>query len=126
NMAYNRAVGGQNDGNYNSQVLLFPRSFDLSQFEPGMDQLGAPQTWFLDTGINPYWAAHNKLSNDTRDRYLMNATVKYDFNDWLSADVRFGSDNYSTKYESKTYSGSNINNSYSTGTDRFFENNYIA
>ena len=126
NMAYNRAVGGQNDGNYYSQVLLFPRSFDLSQFEPGMDQLGAPQTWFLDTGINPYWAAHNKLSNDTRDRYLMNATVKYDFNDWLSADVRFGSDNYSTKYESKTYSGSNINNSYSTGTDRFFENNYIA
>lgn len=127
NMAYNRPVGGQNDGNYYSQVLLFPRSLDIGQFRPGMDRLGANQIWYLeDSGINPFWAVHNKLSNDTRDRYLMNATVKYDFNDWLSADVRVGSDNYSTKYEGKTYSGSHINNSYSTGTDKFHENNYIA
>lgn len=127
NMAYNRPVGGQNDGNYYSQVLLFPRSLDIGQFKPGMDVRGVNQTWYLqDSGINPFWAVHNKLSNDTRDRYLMNATIKYDFNDWLSADVRVGSDNYSTKYEGKTYSGSHINNSYSTGTDKFFENNYIA
>lgn len=127
NMAYNRAVGGQNDGNYYSQILLFPRSLDITQFEPGMDVLGANQTWYLeDSGMNPYWAVNNKLSSDSRDRYLMNATVKYDFNDWLSADVRIGTDTYSTKYESKTYTGSNINNSYSTGVDKFFENNYIA
>ena len=91
-----------------------------------MNVLGADQTWYLeDTGINPYWAVNNKLSTDTRDRYLMNATVKYDFNSWLSADVRFGTDMYNTKYESKTYTGSHINNSYSNGTDKFFENNYI-
>ena len=127
NMAYNRAVGGQNDGNYYAQVLLFPRSLDITQFENGMNVLGADQTWYLeDTGINPYWAVNNKLSTDTRDRYLMNATVKYDFNSWLSADVRFGTDMYNTKYESKTYTGSHINNSYSTGVDKFYENNYIA
>lgn len=127
NMAYNRAVGGQNDGNYYSQILLFPRSLDITQFEPNMDVLGASQTWYLeDTGMNPYWAVNNKLSSDSRDRYLMNATVKYDFNDWLSADVRIGTDTYSTKYESKTYTGSHINNSYSTGVDKFYENNYIA
>ncbi|WP_270089472.1 SusC/RagA family TonB-linked outer membrane protein [Sphingobacterium sp. SYP-B4668] len=126
NMAYNRAVGGQNGGNYYAQALLFPRSLDLTQFKEGMDVLGTEQTWYLeDSGINPYWAAHNKLSNDTRDRYLMNATVKYDFNDWLSADARFGTDTYTTKYDSKTYTGSHINNSYSNGTDKFFENNYI-
>ncbi|MDH5828058.1 SusC/RagA family TonB-linked outer membrane protein [Sphingobacterium faecium] len=127
NMAYNRAVGGQNDGNYYAQALLFPRSLDITQFKSGMDELGVKQTWYLeDSGLNPYWAAYNKLSQDTRDRYLMNATVKYDFNDWLSADVRVGSDNYSTKYDSKTYTGSHMNNSYSTGTDKFFENNYIV
>ena len=127
NMAYNRAVGGVNGGNYYSQLLTFPRSLDITQFKPGMDELGVKQSWYLeDSGINPYWAANNKLSRDTRDRYLMNATVKYDFNDWLSADVRVGSDNYSTKYEDKTYTGSHINNSYGTGTDKFYENNYIA
>lgn len=129
NMAYNRAVGGQNDGNYYAQLLLFPRSLDITQFSTGMDELGVNQTWYVDpteAPVNPYWAIHNKLSNDTRDRYLMNATVKYDFNSWLSADVRFGTDNYNTKYESKTYTGSKINNSYGTGVDKFYENNYIA
>ncbi|MDR2283442.1 MAG: SusC/RagA family TonB-linked outer membrane protein [Sphingobacterium sp.] len=126
NMAHNRAVGGQNDGNYYGQLLLFPRSLDISQFESGMDVLGTKQSWYLeDSGTNPYWAVYNKLNNDTRDRYLMNATVKYDFNDWLSADVRVGSDNYSTKYESKTYTGSHLKNSYSNRIDKFFENNYI-
>jgi len=125
NMAYNRAVGGVNDGNYYSQLLTFPRSLDITQFRDGMDELGVTQKWYLEkSGMNPYWAANNKLSRDTRDRYLMNATVKYDFNDWLSADVRVGSDNYSTKYDSKTYTGSHINNSYNTGTDKFYENNY--
>jgi len=129
NMAYNRAVGGHNDGNFYSQVLLFPRSLDITQFKTGMDELGVEQIWYTDPAdapVNPYWAAHNKLSTDTRDRYLMNATVKYDFNDWLSADARVGTDTYSTKYESKTYTGANLNNSYSTGVDKFYENNYIA
>lgn len=127
NMANNRAVGGQNDGNYYAQLLLLPRSLDISQFETGMDELGVNQTWYLeDSGMNPYWAVNNKLSNDSRDRYLMNATVKYDFNSWLSADVRFGSDSYNTKYESKTYTGSHINNSYATSMDKFYENNYIV
>lgn len=127
NMAYNRAVGGSNPGNYYGQLLTFPRTLDITQFRDGMDELGVPQKWYLETsGINPYWAASNKLSRDTRDRYLMNATVKYDFNDWLSADVRVGSDNYSTKNENKTYTGSHINNSYGTGTDKFYENNYIV
>ncbi|MEJ5053070.1 SusC/RagA family TonB-linked outer membrane protein [Sphingobacterium sp. MYb382] len=128
NMAYNRASGGQNPGNYYAQTLLFPRSLDLTQFEPGMDQLGVKQNWYLeDSGLNPYWAVHNKLSSDTRDRYLMNATVKYDFNDWLSADIRIGTDNYSTKTEGKTYTGNpRIDNSYSSGVDKFHENNYIA
>ncbi|MGE8290454.1 MAG: SusC/RagA family TonB-linked outer membrane protein, partial [Sphingobacterium sp.] len=126
NMAYNRAVGGSNGGNYYAQLLTFPRSLDITQFRDGMDELGVTQKWYLEnSGINPYWAANNKLSRDTRDRYLMNATVKYDFNDWLSADVRVGTDNYSTKYENKTYTGSHINNSYGTGTDKFYENNYI-
>jgi len=132
NMAYNRSSGGQNPGNYYAQTLLFPRSLDLTQFKPGMDQLGVEQIWYTQKGsdnygLNPYWAINNKLSNDTRDRYLMNATVKYDFNDWLSADVRFGTDNYSTKIESKTYTGyAKLDNTYSSGTNKFYENNYIA
>jgi len=126
--AKNRAIGGANAGNYYSTALLFPTTLDITQFKPGMDVLGAEQSWYVTgtSAVNPYWAMSNKLSSDVRDRFMLNANIKYDFNDWLSANFQAGSDIYSTKFESKTYTGSRtLNNSYSTGQDRFFENNYI-
>lgn len=127
NNASNRPVGGSNAGNYYSQVLLFPNSLDLGQFKTGMDVKGTQQIWYLETGgVNPYWAAYNKLNNDIRNRYLLNAVVKYKFTDWLESDIRLGSDNYTTKYEGKTYTGNAVlQNSYSSGFDKFYENNYI-
>src|SRR5690606_21420312 len=59
-------------------------------------------------------------------RFLLNATIKYKFNDWLDADFRAGSDLYNTKMDSRTYTGSSLPNSYSVGTDNFNERNYIV
>lgn len=125
--ANNRAVGGSNAGNYYSTALLLPSTIDISEFKNGMDELGVNQTWYSQgNGVNPYWATANKLNKDARNRFLLNATVKYRFNDWLDADVRVGSDMYSTQFENKTYTGAPLNNSYGIGTDNFSENNYIV
>ncbi|TMZ64804.1 SusC/RagA family TonB-linked outer membrane protein, partial [Klebsiella pneumoniae] len=125
--AKNRAVGGVNDGNYYATALLFPRSLDITEFKPGMDKLGVNQTWYNSSqGVNPYWAMHNRLNQDTRDRFLLNASVKYRFNDWLDADFRAGSDLYTTKLDDRTYTGSSMQNNYGTGVDNFYENNFIA
>lgn len=125
--AKNRPVGGANAGNYYSTALTMPTTMDITQFKPGMDELGVKQTWYNPNGgLNPYWAAANKLNSDTRDRFLLNATVKYEFNDWLNADFRAGSDIYSTKYDNRTFRGSSLPNSYGTQSDNFYENNFIV
>lgn len=125
--AHNRAVGGVNDGNYFATALLFPSSLDITEFKPGMDALGVNQIWYNSSqGVNPYWAMHNRLNQDTRDRFLLNASVKYQFNDWLNADFRAGSDLYNTKLSDRTYTGSSMQNNYGTGIDNFYENNFIT
>src|SRR5699024_6750144 len=125
--AKNRAVGGANDGNYYATALLFPTALDITDFKEGMNQLGANQSWYNPgNSVNPFWSVNNRLNEDTRERFLLNATIKYKFNDWLDADFRVGSDMYNTKYEEKTYTGSSLANLYSTGIDKFYENNYIV
>lgn len=125
--ANNRAVGGSNSGNYYSTALLLPRTLDITEFKAGMDQLGVDQTWYSQgNGVNPYWATTNKLNKDSRNRFLLNATVKYRFNDWLDADVRAGSDMYTTQFDNKTYTGAPLTNNYGVGNDNFYENNYIV
>ncbi|MGJ1195288.1 SusC/RagA family TonB-linked outer membrane protein [Sphingobacterium spiritivorum] len=125
--ANNRAVGGANAGNYYTTVLRMPGTMDITDFESGMNTLGTKQIWY-NSGqtVNPFWAVNNKLNQDSRDRFLLNAMIKYKFNDWLDADFRAGSDLYSTKYDNKTYTGSSLQNNYGTGADNFYENNFIV
>lgn len=69
---------------------------------------------------------YNQLNKDARNRFMINASLKYEFTDWMNAEVKVGSDFYNTKTEGKTYSGGPRDNFYSTGQDKFMENNYIA
>lgn len=129
--ANNRPVGGQNSGgNYYGTILTLPNTIDITQFREGMDVQGAaPYWWLKDSGNNPYWKIYNSTNQDIRNRFLMNAQVKYAFNDWLDADVRVGTDMYNTKIENRTYYAGPLTplpNTYSTGLDKSYENNYIA
>lgn len=83
--------------------------------------------WWSKDGMNPYWAKDYNTNEDGRNRFLMNAALKYKFTDWLNAEVRFGSDMYFTEANTKLYTGSNLNNgnsSYSLSEKKFYENNY--
>jgi TonB-linked SusC/RagA family outer membrane protein len=45
--------------------------------------------------VNPYWALNEVKQNVRRDRIFGNLSVKYDFTDWLFAQVRVGQDYWS-------------------------------
>lgn len=126
--AENRPVGGR-DTSYYGQLLTLPTTINIAEFREGMDQLGATARWYTPAGTkqsNPYWFIYNRLNSDARNRFMMNANLRYEFTDWLNVDVKVGSDFYNTKTEGKTYTGGPTDNFYSTGQQKFIENNYIA
>ncbi|WP_290540712.1 SusC/RagA family TonB-linked outer membrane protein [Alistipes sp.] len=125
--ANNRPISGSNGTNVSMGMYTMPISVDIREFEDAVDADGN-MFWYSEGGNNPYWLARYNQNEDTRDRFLMNASLKYRFTDWLDLELRAGTDMYFTETESKTYGG-NANlasgrGSYSLGESRFYENNY--
>jgi TonB-linked SusC/RagA family outer membrane protein len=126
--AENRPATGANLNNVFSTLYMFPRSLDIRQFNPSVDPVTRQMIWYNTSGsqLNPYWAKEYNLNQDVRDRYLLNGSLKYKFNDWLSAEVKAGADKYSTTTEAKLYGGSpsNAGGMYSLGKQTFTETNF--
>ncbi|MBA6153224.1 SusC/RagA family TonB-linked outer membrane protein [Gelidibacter maritimus] len=124
--AGNRPLNGLNNNNAYGTVAQLPRSVDITQFRNTTDEFGKMRWFVSENAENPYWSAQNRLSNDARDRFLLNGSIKYDITDWLSAEARAGADIYTTTTESKLYSGSPGNNTgrYSFGKESFIEKNF--
>lgn len=124
--AGNRPLNGNNNNNAFGTVAQMPRSVDINQFRNTTDEFGKMRWYVSENAENPYWSAENRLSNDARDRFLLNGSIKYDITDWLSAEARAGADIYTTETESKLYSGSPGNNTgrYTFGNESFIEKNF--
>lgn len=126
--ADNRPVSGANASNSFIQMYNLPVSLDVTEFKDAVDKLG-DMYWFNSlSAMNPYWIAKYKTNHDTRDRFLMNASLKYRFTDWLDAEIRGGTDMYNTETNNKVYGG-NTNlasgkGSYAVSRSHFFENNF--
>lgn len=124
--ASNRPLSGANINNIFSTLYLLPRSLNIRDYSAGSDARGK-MIWYVPTNsVNPYWAADYSLNMDKRDRYLLNASLKHNFNDWLSAEVKAGGDLYTTSTEIKLYGGgpNTPTGRYSLGKDTFSETNY--
>jgi TonB-linked SusC/RagA family outer membrane protein len=108
-------------------IINFPRSRDITEYSAGVDEFGN-QLWYdpNSSQVNPYWANKRRLSYDSRDRFLLTATLKHEFNDWLRGEVRAGADLYTTNTEGKVFAGTSSNSSYSLGKSTFNEQNYSA
>jgi TonB-linked SusC/RagA family outer membrane protein len=124
--AGNRPLSGNNNNNAFGTIAQLPMSLDVTQFRSTTDEFGKMRWFVPENAENPYWSAENRLSNDSRDRFLLNGSIKYDIFDWLSTEVKAGADIYTTTNESKLYSGSPGNNTgrYSFGKDSFIEKNF--
>ncbi len=127
-IANNRPIGGRD--NSSAYVLyMLPRSLDIRQFSKASTPDGN-MIWYPGAGsqVNPYWGNKYNLNMDTRDRFIMNASLRYNFSSWLNAEIKAGSDMYTTNTESKTYSGSPLTPTgrYGLGKQTFSETNYSA
>ncbi|MCE7059742.1 SusC/RagA family TonB-linked outer membrane protein [Dyadobacter sp. CY343] len=124
---YNRPINGRD----NSSVFvlyMLPRSLDITDFSAATNEFGK-MLWYPGapgSQSNPYWLSKYNLNNDTRNRFIMNGSLKYAFTDWLDAEVKAGGDLYTTNTERKTYAGGPLSNSYSLGKQTFSETNYSA
>ncbi|PVY43761.1 SusC/RagA family TonB-linked outer membrane protein [Pontibacter virosus] len=126
--ARNRPIGGNNPNNSFGTLFMLPRSIDVRDFNPPVDVEGK-MTWYgTGSQMNPYWNSRYNLNQDVRDRFIMNGSVKYDFTNWLSAEVKGGADLHSTNSESKLYGGSPQTPSgrYGLGKQNFSETNFSS
>tara|TARA_R110000851_G_scaffold281187_1_gene434606 strand:+ start:1037 stop:4153 length:3117 start_codon:yes stop_codon:yes gene_type:complete len=126
--AQNRPLSGVNISNSFSTMYLLPRSLDVTQFRNPVDEFGNMRWFVPSNAVNPYWGAEYNTNNDSRDRFMLNGSIKNQLTDWLVAEIKVGSDMYTTTTESKLYSGSPLsaNGRYSLGKKTFVESNYSA
>lgn len=123
---HNRPIGGNRGENFWSTVLTMPSTVDIREFEAGINEYGNHFWYNPQSGLNPYWAYRYNINDDNRDRFLMNGSVKYRVTDWLSAEIKAGSDLYTTNTESKTYGKGPLTSTgkYSLGKNVFNETNF--
>ncbi|HEV2354733.1 MAG TPA: TonB-dependent receptor plug domain-containing protein, partial [Puia sp.] len=124
--ATNRPLEGVNANNIFLALNTFPRSLDITQFKNSVDSNGN-MTWYAKgSAMNPYWAAKYNLNTDTRNRFLLYGSLKYQFTSWLDASVTGSADMYTTSTESKLYAGSpgSESGSYGLGNDNYYQTNY--
>lgn len=126
--ASNRPISGSNASSSFIQMFNLPVSIDVTEFADPLDANGNMYWYSGLSDNNPYWIAKYRQSEDTRDRFLLTGTLKYKFTDWLDAELRAGSDMYTTETTNKIYGGNqhlaNAKGSYSMSESRFFENNF--
>ncbi|MBS1973956.1 MAG: SusC/RagA family TonB-linked outer membrane protein, partial [Bacteroidetes bacterium] len=123
--AYNRSLEGQN-GSIFATIYSLPRTLNILNFKNPLDASGNMYWWQKGSGMNPYWAAKYNLNTDTRNRYLLYASLKHKFTNWLTAEANAGADMYSTNTETKLYAGSpgNVSGQYGLGKQTYQQTNY--
>ena len=124
---FNRPINGRDVSNVYVLYTL-PRSMDIRDFSSATNEFGN-MLWYEGAPgwqNNPYWNNLYNQNQDARDRFIMNGSVKYNFTNWLDAEVRAGGDIYTTNSNRKVYAGSNRANEYSEGKQTFTETNYSA
>ncbi|MDB5016002.1 MAG: SusC/RagA family TonB-linked outer membrane protein, partial [Mucilaginibacter sp.] len=97
-------------------LYLFPRGLDITPYKTNFELPaavggnGAPtQNWPFNEDIqqNPYWITNRDPNTSTRNRVLINTTVKYDINKWLSIQARGNVDRFDDVYNLDLYAGTN-------------------
>ncbi len=58
-------------------------------------------------GQNPYWINYRNLRETNKDRYMINASLNYQVNNWLSLSARGRMDNTTGRFTEKLYASTN-------------------
>ncbi|TVQ08300.1 MAG: SusC/RagA family TonB-linked outer membrane protein [Bacteroidetes bacterium] len=124
--ATNRPLLGNNPFNPFFTMYRLPVSMDIRQFEESTNETGGMRWYEGSSQLNPYWSTSYNLNDDSRDRVLLQGSVKNEITDWLTAEVSAGSDIYSTTTEKKLHAGSPVSptGNFQMGKENFFEHNF--
>ena len=125
-IANNRPLAGNNPNNQFFSLYMLPRSLDIREFSDARRPDGSMIWYGGGNQQNPYWSNKYNLNQDNRDRFILSGALKYEFTDWLNAEVRGGADMYTTTSESKLYGGSpqSTGGRYGLGKQTFKETNF--
>ncbi|PVH26482.1 SusC/RagA family TonB-linked outer membrane protein [Sphingobacterium corticibacter] len=122
----NRPINGRDWSNIYALQML-PRTLNILDFRDNVNEFGE-MIWYRGGAatFNPYWKLDNERNEDQRDRFLLNGSLGYQFNDWLKGEFKAGSDMYTNNLQNRTRAGGpqSRNGSFSTGKETFKETNY--
>jgi TonB-linked SusC/RagA family outer membrane protein len=106
-------------------LYLFPRGESILPYKqnyavlaPGRNGL-LTQNWDANEDLqqNPWWIVNKNPNQADRNRFLINATVRYEVNDWLNFQVRGNVDRVADTYQQDLYAGTNpVNTPGSNGS----------
>ena len=75
---------------------------------------------------NPYWVAYDRAENVRRDRLFGNASLRYQFNDWLYVQGRIGQDYYTRPYDFNRPTGTRSLSAAATGFNGYYYQEVIT
>ncbi|TXN37269.1 SusC/RagA family TonB-linked outer membrane protein [Flagellimonas hymeniacidonis] len=85
-------------GNANFTVGLLSPNVDVRFMNPAVNEDGSERQYSDNVfSQNPYFAAFNFRNEDTRNRLIASATLRYDVLDWLYVTARAGIDHYTLR-----------------------------
>jgi TonB-linked SusC/RagA family outer membrane protein len=96
-------------------LYLFPVGVDITPYknqyavvQPGTNGL-LTQNWIANEDVqqNPWWILNKNPNYSTRDRFLINSSVKYEVADWLNIQARGNVDRVTDITELDLYAGTN-------------------
>ena len=102
----NRPFLSDSPGNSNFGITFLPTTLSESVLRPGYKPDGSEINFSDNIYLtNPYFASHSFVNDVARNRVIAMASLKYDFNDWLSAIGRIGQDYFNDRTTTVTPTG---------------------
>jgi TonB-linked SusC/RagA family outer membrane protein len=114
-------VDGRRGNSVTLQFIWFGRQVDTRLLRDYKNPDGTDYNWNHSYYSNPYWIQNENTVGQNRNRFFGNARLSYDITDWLSANVRVGTDTYNDKRRYKVAY-------YTNGTPfgSYTEDNYLV
>ena len=103
----NRPGTGYDGNNVMQQFVWFGRQVNTALLRDYDNEDGTPYNWNYNYHNNPYWIALKNDNMDARDRIIGSASMRYQFNNWLTGSVRTGTDWY-RDWRKRTYANNTI------------------
>lgn len=114
-------VDGRRGNSVTLQFIWFGRQVDTRLLRNYKNADGTDYNWNHSYYSNPYWIQNENTVGQARNRFFGNARLAYEITDWLSANLRVGTDTYNDKRKYKVAF-------YTNGTPfgSYTEDNYVV